>query len=133
MKNPRKIPKHPPFKPWISIEQKSVASFFQPIISIKKIGVVGLEALGRGVESRTQRLIEPQDLYKQLEEKEPRLALDRLFRDKGLEGYAQIRSKIPGLLLFLNIESSILTSDVVGSGHLLKRVMGSPFGSPVTS
>jgi EAL domain-containing protein (putative c-di-GMP-specific phosphodiesterase class I) len=105
------------------IEQKSVASFFQPIVSIKKIGVVGLEALGRGVESGTQRLIEPQDLYKQLEKQEPKLALDRLFRDKGLEGYAQIRSKIPGLLLFLNIESSILTTDVVGSGHLLKKVM----------
>jgi EAL domain-containing protein (putative c-di-GMP-specific phosphodiesterase class I) len=104
------------------IEQKSVASFFQPIISIKKIGVVGLEALGRGVDAGNQRLIEPQDLYNQLEEKEPRLALDRLFRAKGLEGYAQIHSKIPGLLLFLNIESSILTSDVVGSGHILKKV-----------
>lgn len=103
------------------IEQKSVASFFQPIVSIKKMGVVGLEALGRGVDTARQ-LIEPQDLYKQLADKEPRLALDRLFRDKGLEGFAQVHAKIPGLLLFLNIESSILTPEVVGSGHLLKRV-----------
>lgn len=103
------------------IEQKSVASFFQPVISIKKISVIGLEALGRGVDTENQRLIEPQDLYKQLE-KEPKLALDRLFRAKGLEGYAQIRSKIPGLLLFLNIESSILTPEVVGSGNLLQKV-----------
>lgn len=103
------------------IEQKSVASFFQPVISIKKMGVVGLEALGRGVDTENQRLIEPQDLYKQLPG-EPRLALDRLFRAKGLEGYAQIHSKIPGLLLFLNIESSVLTPEVVGSGHLLQKV-----------
>lgn len=112
----------PLIQPLDLIEQKSVASFFQPIVSIKKIGVVGLEALGRGVDTESQSLIEPQHLYKHLEEKEPRLALDRLFRDKGLEGYTQIRSKIPGLLLFLNIESSILTPDTVGSGYLLKKV-----------
>ena len=119
---PLEPPEMPLIQPLDLIEQKSVASFFQPIVSIKKIGVVGLEALGRGVDTESQSLIEPQHLYKHLEEKEPRLALDRLFRDKGLEGYTQIRSKIPGLLLFLNIESSILTPDTVGSGYLLKKV-----------
>jgi EAL domain-containing protein (putative c-di-GMP-specific phosphodiesterase class I) len=104
------------------IEQKSAASFFQPIISIKKIGVVGLEAHGRGVNSATKQLIEPEDLYKKIEEQGPRLALDRLFRDKGLEGFAKIQANIPGMLLFLNIDSTILTSNVVGSGYLLKSV-----------
>ncbi len=120
--SPEKPVETPSIQPLDLIEQKSVASFFQPIVSIKKISVVGLEALGRGVDPENQRLIEPQHLYKHLEDKEPRLALDRLFRDKGLEGYTQIRSKIPGLLLFLNIESSILTSDTVGSGYLLRKV-----------
>jgi EAL domain-containing protein (putative c-di-GMP-specific phosphodiesterase class I) len=122
LENPMENVEPPGFHPLDLIERKSIASFFQPIVSIKKIGVVGLEALGRGVVKENQQLIEPQDLYKHLGEKEPRLALDRLFRDKGLEGYAQIHSKIPGLLLFLNIESSVLTPDVVGSGYLLKKV-----------
>ncbi len=119
---PLESPELPLIQPLDLIEQKSVASFFQPIVSIKKIGVVGLEALGRGVDTETQKLIEPQDIYKHLEDKEPRLALDRLFRDKSLESYTLIRSKIPGLLLFLNIESSILTPDIVGSGYLIKKV-----------
>ncbi|HVZ81345.1 MAG TPA: EAL domain-containing protein [bacterium] len=112
----------PDFSALDLIEQKSAASFFQPIISIKKIGVVGLEAHGRGVDSETKQLIEPEDLYKKLDEKGARLALDRLFRDKGLEGFAKVQSNIPGMLLFLNIDSTILTSDVVGSGYLIKSV-----------
>ncbi len=104
------------------LTQKSVDSLFQPIISIKKMGIVGLEALGHGVDWQTQKMIEPRNLYRELGENQSKLALDRLFRDKGLEGFAQIHSKIPGLLLFLNIESSILIPEVVGSGHLHKRV-----------
>jgi len=111
----------PSFSPLDLLEQKSVTSFFQPIVSVKKISVVGLEALGRGVEAGSQRLIEPQDLYQGLEG-QPKLALDRLFRAKGLEGFAQIRSKVSDILLFLNVESSILTPEVVGSGHLLQKV-----------
>ena len=104
------------------IEHKNLTSLFQPIISVKKISVVGLEALGRGVDKEKQQLIEPHHLYRRLEEKQARLALDRLFRDKGLEGFNQVRAKIPDLLLFLNIESSVLTPDIVGSGYLLKKV-----------
>jgi EAL domain-containing protein (putative c-di-GMP-specific phosphodiesterase class I) len=45
------------------IEQKSVAAFYQPIISIKKKSVVGLESIGRGVDPENRRLIEPEELY----------------------------------------------------------------------
>ena len=104
------------------LAQKSVTSLFQPILSIKKMGVVGLEALGHGVDTMTQKPIGPRELYRELGENQAKLALDRLFRDKGLEGFAEIQAKVPGLLLFLNIESSILVPEVVGSGHLRNRV-----------
>ena len=66
------------------IDQKSAASFFQPVVSIKKMGVVGLEALGRGIDTENQnKLIEPQDIYKQLEEKKPRLALAAFSARRG--------------------------------------------------
>jgi EAL domain-containing protein (putative c-di-GMP-specific phosphodiesterase class I) len=104
------------------LAQKNVSSLFQPILSIKKMGVVGLEALAHGVKSGTQEMVPPQELYRELGENKSKLALDRLFRDKGLEGFVEIQSKVPDLLLFLNIESSILTPEVVGSGHLVQRV-----------
>src|SRR5579859_1933116 len=104
------------------IEQKSVAAFYQPIISIKKKSVVGIEAVSRGIDTGNRRLIEPEELYPMSFEKNKALDLDRLFRLKGLEGYAEIEAKIPGLILFLNLESGILTDEVVGSGHLLKIV-----------
>ena len=104
------------------LSQKNVSSLFQPILSIKKMGVIGLEALGHGIKPDTQEIIEPRELYRELGENKTKLALDRLFRDKGLEGFAQIQKQVPDLLLFLNIESSILTPEVVGSGHLHNRV-----------
>ncbi|HET9870605.1 MAG TPA: EAL domain-containing protein, partial [bacterium] len=104
------------------IEQKSVAAFYQPIISIKKKSVVGIESVGRGIDTGNRRLIEPGELYPISFEKNKALDLDRLFRLKGLEGYAEIQAKIPGLILFLNLESAVLTDEVVGSGHLLKMV-----------
>jgi EAL domain-containing protein (putative c-di-GMP-specific phosphodiesterase class I) len=104
------------------IEQKSVAAFYQPIISIKKKSVIGIESVSRGIDTESRRLIEPEELYPLSFEKNKALDLDRLFRLKGLEGYAEVEAKIPGLILFLNLESGILTDEVVGSGHLLKMV-----------
>jgi EAL domain-containing protein (putative c-di-GMP-specific phosphodiesterase class I) len=106
----------------VIIEQKSVAAFYQPIISIKKKSVIGLESIGRGVDPENRRLIEPEELYPLSFEKKQALDLDRLFRLKGLEGYAEIQAKIPGLLLFLNLETGVLTDEVVGSGHLVRMV-----------
>ena len=104
------------------INQKSAAAFYQPIISIKKKSVIGLEAVGRGIDPGNHQLIEAEPLYQLSNEKNISLDLDRLFRLKGLEGFQEIQSKIPGLLLFLGVETSVLTDKVVGSGHLLDMV-----------
>ncbi|HVM33321.1 MAG TPA: EAL domain-containing protein [bacterium] len=104
------------------LEQKSAAAFYQPIVSVKKKSVVGIEAVGRGIDTGNRRFIEAEELYPLSFEKNKALDLDRLFRLKGLEGYAEIESKLPGLILFLNLESGVLTDEVVGSGHLLKMV-----------
>lgn len=101
------------------IEQRSAAAFYQPVISIKKKSVIGLEAVGRGIDPANRRLIEPEALYQLSSQKQKSLDLDRLFRLKGLEGFAEIQSKIPGLILFLGLETSVLTKEIVGSGHLL--------------
>lgn len=106
------------------IEQRSAAAFYQPIISVKKRSVIGLETVGRGIDPESRNLIEADRLYQLSNEKNKSLDLDRLFRLKGLEGFAEIQSKMPGLILFLGVETSVLTKDVVGSGHLLRMVQG---------
>lgn len=104
------------------IEQKSAAAFYQPVISIKKKSVIGLETVGRGIDPESRQMIEADTLYQLSHKKNKSLELDRLFRLKGLEGFHEIQSKIPGLLLFLGVETSVLTKEVVGSGNLLEMV-----------
>jgi EAL domain-containing protein (putative c-di-GMP-specific phosphodiesterase class I) len=104
------------------LEQKSAAAFYQPIVSIKKKAVIGLESTGRGIDPKDRQLIEPEALQRVSDQEEKGLDLDRLFRAKGLEGFKEIQAKIPGLLLFLGVDSSVLTRKVVGSGHLLDSV-----------
>ncbi len=104
------------------LEQQSVAAFYQPIVSIKKGSVVGLETLGRGVDPEGRQLIEPETLFQASGPLNKSLDLDRLLRHKGLEGFKEIQAKMPGLVLFLSLETSVLTREVVGSGHLLDKV-----------
>ncbi len=113
-----------PVHPFYILEQNSVASFFEPVLSVQKMGVIGLETLSRAVNPENQSLIEPQDLFRGMGDEEPglKLALDRLFRKKGLEDFSPFQTQMPNLLLFLGIEPSILEGAIVGSGHLLRQV-----------
>ena len=49
------------------------------------MSVIGLETLSRAVHPENQSLIEPQDLFRGMGDKEPglKLALDRLFRKRA--------------------------------------------------
>jgi EAL domain-containing protein (putative c-di-GMP-specific phosphodiesterase class I) len=113
-----------PVHPFYILEQNSAISFFEPLISVQKMGVIGLETISRAVHPDNQSLIEPRDLFRGIGGEEPgiKLALDRLFRQKSLEGFSPLQIQAPYLLLFLDIESSVLEENVVGSGHLLEQV-----------
>ncbi|HTC22407.1 MAG TPA: EAL domain-containing protein [bacterium] len=113
-----------PIHPFHILEQSSVASFFEPLFSLSKMGVVGLDTLNRAVHPDNQSLIEPKDIFRGMGSQEPglKLALDRLFRQKGLEGFSPFQLQSPNLLLLLDIEPSVLKGNTVGSGHLLSQV-----------
>ena len=113
-----------PIHPFHILEQGSVASFFEPLFSVSKMGVVGLDTLNRAVHPDNQSLIEPKDIFRGMGSEEPglKLALDRLFRQKGLEGFSPFQLQSPNLLLLLDIEPSVLRGNIVGSGHLLSQV-----------
>ncbi len=120
-------PKAPsPVHPLLVLEEGSVASLFQPVVSVKKMSVVGLETFGKAFDRLNGRFLEPKDFFRgmNLEEAGLKLALDRLFRQKGLEGFSNLQSSMPNPLLFLNINPSVLGEDVVGSGYLAGQVEG---------
>lgn len=105
---------------WL-LEHRTIQTYFQPIVSIRKQEIVGLEALSRGL-SASNDIIMPQPLFAAAAAKERSVELDRLCREKALENFKMISAKGSDGFLFLNLDTSIIDKGVVGSGHLIKTV-----------
>jgi len=103
---------------WL-IDNKSIVTYFQPIVSMKKQAIIGVEALSRGL-SNTGELIMPQELFSKAVESNKIVDLDRLCREVSLENYK--KSSNQDCFLFLNLDSSIIDKGVVGSGQLIHVV-----------
>jgi len=99
------------------IDNESMVVHFHPIVSLKERDIVGIEALRRGVDP-SGALVSPLELFDQAERNELSLELDRLCRRKALEAFVGIQSSRK-LLLFVNLNSSILDAKTTGSGHFL--------------
>ncbi len=99
------------------LDNESLVVHFHPIVSLKERDIVGIEALSRGVTPSGTPVV-PLDLFGRAEERGLSLELDRLCRKKALEAFAEIRSSHK-LLLFVNLNSSILDEKTTGSGHFL--------------
>ena len=100
---------------------KYVGTRFQPIISMREKIVVGLEALSFGTHPRTGQRIPPGMLFESAAAEGALLDLDRLCREKALESFSRLARRSE-LLLWLNIETSILKPEVVGTGWLAETV-----------
>jgi len=104
----------------IIIENK-VVTHYQPIISVTKKKIVGLESLARGLDPLNNAIISPLDMFEYAHKHGMVLPLDRLCREKGIEGFLEIHSKNKDLHLFINIDASVI--DLVGgSNYLLRQV-----------
>ncbi len=106
---------------------RTVVACYQPIVSIKTRRVIGLEALCRGVGDNPKEWTSPSRLFSQAVGVQDRLDLDRLFREKSLEFFPRNLPEDQGDLVFLNLEASVLESQVVGSGKLLEQVQRAGF------
>ena len=104
------------------VKNEFIKMHFQPVISVKKKNIVGYEALCRGVDAETNGLIPPDTLFHLAKEQEITLEFDRLCRKKALESYRRIYDQDNDAILFLNLDTSVINSGVVGSGHLLNAV-----------
>lgn len=103
------------------ITEQGVAIYFQPIVSIKKKSMIGIEALCRGIGVDGSYIL-PSILFSLAKAEELTVDFDRLCRKKALESYSRIHSGDNDLILFLNIDTSVIDKGVVGSGHLLNMV-----------
>ena len=104
------------------IDNRYIDTHFQPIVSIRKKMTIGIEALSRGWNTVTGEIVLPQTLFSQAARADLTVELDRLCRNTALDNYKQVLRQNPGLLLFLNLDTSIIDRGVVGSKHLINKV-----------
>lgn len=100
------------------IKQRAVEVHYQSVVSVIRKSIIGFEGLSRGIASSGD-LIPPLDLFKAATTSEERVSLDRLCRDKVMEAFVPINQKQKDLLLFVNIDGSAITEEVVGSGFII--------------
>ncbi len=104
------------------IQGEWVEAHFQPIVSLKRRCIVGLEGLIRGIYPKSRTLIPPVDLFHQAALQGMELDLDRLCRKKVMDDFRLLHAHNPEMILSLNLDASELTRGVVGSGHLRQQV-----------
>jgi EAL domain-containing protein (putative c-di-GMP-specific phosphodiesterase class I) len=104
------------------IAARSLRSQYQPIFSVLNRSVVGVEALARATDPDTHQPIAPLPLFEAAQQQGLTLALDRLCREKAVEGFVTAPMVESEQLLFLNLDVSILEEGIVGSGHLIQLV-----------
>jgi EAL domain-containing protein (putative c-di-GMP-specific phosphodiesterase class I) len=102
------------------INERAIEVHYQPVVSIVKKSVVGLEGLSRGVYEND--LLEPLPLFKKATREKLNIQLDRICREKVAEGFIEMYNKNKDLLLFMNIDGATMTSETVGSGFLINLV-----------
>lgn len=113
-----------PIHPFYVLEQQSVVCFFEPLLSVQKMAVIGLEAVRRAVDpDDPRRLFEPRDLFRCITpgDSQLRLPLDRLFLWKSLEAFFPLQTQAPNLLMFMDVEPSTVEESMAEPEYLLQR------------
>lgn len=98
---------------------------FQPLVSLRRGTVLGVEALARGKDPETGALITPDHLFGKTRSQEARLELDRRCRQAALEAFRPLHKADPNLLLSINVDASIIDASSVHSKVLEEQVAAS--------
>lgn len=93
------------------LENRLIATVFQPIISLRDGAVLGYEALSRG--PKGTEFESPQKLFELAREYEDLLNLEYLLRYKALESAAKIAMQCK---LFINVNPNIIHDKMFGQG-----------------
>ncbi|PKN18295.1 MAG: hypothetical protein CVU71_12360 [Deltaproteobacteria bacterium HGW-Deltaproteobacteria-6] len=103
------------------ISEEKIFVEFQSILSARNHLIVGTEGLIRG-KTEEGMMIPPMVLFDAARDYGLTLELDRLCREKVLAGFSGVHCVQHNRLLFLNLETSFISSRIVGSGYLLDQV-----------
>lgn len=103
------------------IEQKSVKLVFQPVVSVIKKSVIGLEALFTGSLDANGKFINKDYLLTYASKEGEAIELDRLYREKALGSFVNVYKDNKEALLFIDINISIIDK-YIGSKILLNVV-----------
>lgn len=90
------------------LSQRSVVTHFQPIVSVKRKALIGVEALARANDPSTGKPVSPVQLFGWAREMGLMLELDQLCQQQALAAFASLPERDPALLLFMNVEASLL-------------------------
>nr|WP_307897619.1 EAL domain-containing protein [Clostridium botulinum] len=102
------------------IEDKNLQLTFEPVVSIIKQAIIGFKVSSVGC-YESGEFISIDKLMKVAEKDNLSIELDRLYREKAVEIFASIYSKNKELLLFININASLI-SKFVGSGIIMELI-----------
>ncbi|MDP3427608.1 MAG: EAL domain-containing protein, partial [Humidesulfovibrio sp.] len=102
------------------LENEWISTVFQPLISIKRKALLGVEALARCTAPGED--IPPTEMFRMAAEAGKLLELDRMCRKKALEAFAPIHFQNRGLIVSINVDGYAIDADVVGSGTLIHQV-----------
>ena len=100
-----------------ALEARRVTTHFQPIFSVRRQRVVGLEALSRGVGPRGD-LIPPVTLFKLAAAEGIAGAVEDLCRQSAVRNFQRLRGRPDELLLFLNLDLASMTNPPALSAEL---------------
>lgn len=103
------------------INKKNLVVHFQTIVSLSRKKMIGLEGLIRGMNKNQDKLIPPISLFEAAHSKGKTLELDRACRDKVISAFNILYRQDKNLMLFINLDTSIL-DDAVGSNYLMNQV-----------
>lgn len=92
------------------IADESIETYFQPIVSVRRKSLIGVEALSRGIDSNN-RLIAPLALFDRAAAENSTLELDRLCRAKALENFLPLHRQNPELIMFVNLHPATYDLD----------------------
>jgi diguanylate cyclase (GGDEF)-like protein len=103
------------------INDGNLIAQFQPIISMSRKTVCGIEGLSRYSNKMTNQILYPSALFDAASAEGLILELDRMCREKVLDAFLTLYNDYKDKLLFINIDPSILDM-AVGSSFLLNQV-----------
>lgn len=92
------------------IESGGLLTFFQPIVSVRRKAVMGVEALMRGQHPQTGQILTPKDLVESALAQQVYPQLDRTARNQALAHFFQ-RGFHSQILLFLNLDLDLICTD----------------------